>query len=298
MKDDGIFMPMINDSGRNQFYKDAIEASVPGKIVVDIGTGTGLLSILAVQAGAQKVYAVERNADRVEYAANMFRKLGIRDRIILVHDDFLNTNISADVYVSETINTQIFGENILTLAEHARKHGGTFIPSQFEITLAIFEDHPIFPLCQYRSDAFEFQPDINVNSVFEQQIQQDFQQDYSLDNTLYRANILNGLFYQLPKFNDLKLNQLYKTEPLIVDLNDCVDHAQLKLTVPKEAVAHYTQDLYAVIFWKARYKNIIMDSSDTWFGNSSRTILQRVRKHNTDIVTWYDDNITDWRFSF
>lgn len=298
MKDDGIFLPMINDAGRNQFYKDAIEQATPGKVVVDIGTGTGLLSILAVQAGAKKVYAVEQDAGRIEYASNMFRKLGIRDRIVLVHDDFLNTNISADIYVSETINTQIFGENILALSEHARKHGGTFIPSQFEITMAIFEDHPIFPLCQYRSDAFEFQPDIEIDPIFEQQIQQDFQQDYSLENTLYCANVLNGLFYQLPKFNDLTLNKLYETPPLIVDLNNQVDLSQLRLTVPKEAIAQYTQNLYAVIFWKARYKNVVMDSSDTWFGNSSKTILQRVRKHDTDIVTWYDNNIKDWRFSF
>jgi predicted RNA methylase len=49
-KQNGIYMPMINDTGRNIYYKQAIEEAVPGKIVCDIGTGTGLLSILAAKA--------------------------------------------------------------------------------------------------------------------------------------------------------------------------------------------------------------------------------------------------------
>jgi protein arginine N-methyltransferase 1 len=61
LKDDGIFLPMINDTGRNIFYKNAIESCVKDKIVVDIGTGTGFLSIWAARAGAKKVYSVEQN---------------------------------------------------------------------------------------------------------------------------------------------------------------------------------------------------------------------------------------------
>ena len=298
MKDDGINIPMLNDTSRNKFYDEAIALAAPGKIVVDIGTGTGILSILAARAGAKKVYAVEQDQARAEYSRAMFERVGLGNVIEIVHDDFLNTNIPADIYVSETINTQIFGEGVLEIAEHARKQGGTFLPSKFEITAEVYDNHPIFVLCQYRSDAFEFQPDISIDPVFEEAIASSFQADNSLENTLYRANVLNGLFTQLPKFTDLKLQKLYTSEPLIVDLNQPVNIDNIRLTIPADISNQHTDNIYVVITWKAHYQNVIMRSDETWFGNSSKTILQRTRNRDIDITMWYDPLIRDWRFKF
>jgi predicted RNA methylase len=50
---------MLDDKVRCEAYKNAIEASVKGKIVLDIGAGTGFLSVIAAKAGATHVYAVE-----------------------------------------------------------------------------------------------------------------------------------------------------------------------------------------------------------------------------------------------
>jgi predicted RNA methylase len=50
---------MLNDKVRCETYKDAIVTSVNGKIVLDIGAGTGFLSVIAAKAGASHVYAVE-----------------------------------------------------------------------------------------------------------------------------------------------------------------------------------------------------------------------------------------------
>ena len=297
MKDDGIFMPMINDTGRNKFYKRAIESSAAGKIVCDIGTGTGLLSILAIKAGAKHVYAVEQDAGRAVLARSMFEKLGITDRITIIEDNFLNTNIRADIYVSETINTQIFGENIIELAKHARQFGGEFLPGKFEITAQVYKNHPIFCLCQSRSDAFEFQPDIAIDPIFEQEINSQFQQAHSLDNTLYRANVLNGLFTQLPKFTDLKLIKISETDPLIVDLNGPINIDALKITVPWTPT-NSNSDVYLVLHWRAIYKNTVMDVNSTWFGNVSKTILQRCRQPDLDINIRYDPTIRDWQLSF
>lgn len=56
---------MLNDTPRNEKYRQAIKKAVQSrgeagpKLVVDIGTGTGLLSVMAAQVGAQKVFGVD-----------------------------------------------------------------------------------------------------------------------------------------------------------------------------------------------------------------------------------------------
>lgn len=53
---------MLEDSARNEAYRQAIldnKSRFEGKTVLDVGAGTGFLSILSAQAGAAKVYAVE-----------------------------------------------------------------------------------------------------------------------------------------------------------------------------------------------------------------------------------------------
>jgi type I protein arginine methyltransferase len=54
-----IHEEMLNDKIRCERYKDAIAANVKGKIVLDVGAGTGFLSVIAAKAEAKHVYAVE-----------------------------------------------------------------------------------------------------------------------------------------------------------------------------------------------------------------------------------------------
>ncbi len=297
-RDDGIFLPMLNDVSRNKFYKSALDIAAPGMIVADVGAGTGILSILAAQAGAKKVFAIEKDAVRAAYLRNMIDKLNIAAKIEIVQDDFLKADIAADIYVSETINTQIFGEDILFLADHARRQGGCFIPSTFEINVEIYEHHPIFVLDQKHPDCFEFTPGINVDHEFERSVNQDLRHRHPLMETAYRANQLNKLFQLLPRFNDVRLDCLWQSQPLIVDLNTPLDLDKIKITVPTADVPSRNAGWYLVLFWKARYQHLVMDCKDVWFGNVSKSIMNDHRTPNTDIQMWYNAVLRDWHVIF
>ena len=51
---------MCEDKKRLSAYQQALKGICHGKKVVDIGAGTGVLSFMAIEAGASMVYAIEK----------------------------------------------------------------------------------------------------------------------------------------------------------------------------------------------------------------------------------------------
>lgn len=94
---------MIKDTGRMQPYVQALkEAIKPNSIVLDIGAGTGIFSLLACQFGAKKVYAVEPS-NAIHLAKEMAKINGYKDKIDFIQD--LSTQIKlpekADIIISD-----------------------------------------------------------------------------------------------------------------------------------------------------------------------------------------------------
>jgi predicted RNA methylase len=295
-KNNGIYMPMINDTGRNVAYKAAIERAVPGKVVCDIGTGTGFLSILAAKAGATKVYSVEMDPGRAQFATDLIKKVGLDNVIEVINDNFMNTNITADIFVSETIGSQIFNESIIDISQHALRNGGEFIPNSFDVWVEVFDDHPIFPLVMTNSEAYEFQPDIDIDPVFENLVNQSFQQQHPLTSTVYRANTIQNLFTQLPKFTDLKLDRVYKTDSVRYTMGQAIDQNNIRISVPENI---FSSTRVAVLFWNANmYEDIVMPVTSTWWGNPCKTVLERNATPGKDFEFIYNPSISDWDVSY
>ncbi|WP_372023834.1 amino acid adenylation domain-containing protein [Tistrella mobilis] len=104
--DETLYHAMTHDEARNAHYRAAIRAAVPGKVVVDIGTGAdAILARLCVEAGAAKVYAVELLKASADAARATVRRLGLDDRIIVVEGDARRVTLPepADICVSEII---------------------------------------------------------------------------------------------------------------------------------------------------------------------------------------------------
>jgi hypothetical protein len=234
---------------------------------------------------------------RADFARKIIQQVGLSDRIEVIHKNFYDTDIRADVFVSETIGTPVFNEDIIAISQHALRHGGQFIPGSFDLWLEIYDDHPIFPLVMPESAAFEFQPDIDIDPAFEKIINSSFQAQHPLDSTIYRAGHVQNLFTMLPRFTDLKLTKLYQTEPLRVDLNSVTDINNISLTVPAEQLPRNT--FVAVLFWRANmFGNIVMPVTETWWGNPAKVILPHLRNKNSDFKIWYDHKIANWRLQY
>lgn len=116
---------MLRDESRTDAFRRAIEEVVrPGDVVLDIGTGTGVLAAFAARAGARKVYAVEASGIGC-LAAENFRRNGLDDRIELVRGWSTQVVLPerADVLVTETIGNEPLGERIVdTVFDAVRRH--------------------------------------------------------------------------------------------------------------------------------------------------------------------------------
>src|SRR5215831_18693579 len=73
---------MIADQARTTAYVEALRRAVrPGDVVLDLGAGTGIFSLLACRFGARRVHACDTNA-AVEVARELARSNGFADRIV------------------------------------------------------------------------------------------------------------------------------------------------------------------------------------------------------------------------
>jgi protein arginine N-methyltransferase 1 len=118
-----VHIAMLNDRARVQGYLAAIGQVVrKGDIVVDIGTGTGILAMAAARAGARHVYAVEASAI-ADAAQALFEANGLADRITLVRGWSTHVELPerADVMVSEIIGNDPLAEWVLETTTDARK---------------------------------------------------------------------------------------------------------------------------------------------------------------------------------
>ncbi len=116
-------------------------------------------------------------------------------------------------------------------------------------------------------------------------------------DTLYLANQLNKLFTLLPRFNDVRLEKIWESQPLVVGLDRPRDGSRCELVISTQDLPVDT-DWYMVLFWQAKFQDVVMDCRDVWFGNVSKTIEQSARQPGRDINTWYNEEKRNWQVVF
>ena len=137
---------MLADGQRVRAFGKAVQQAVePGDLVLDIGTGTGFLALLAAKAGAAHVYAVERG-EIIGVAREIAAANGLADRITFLHADALEVRLDerVDVIVAEIIGSFGLDEDILRVLDDARtrllKARGRLLPDALDLVIAPTEE--------------------------------------------------------------------------------------------------------------------------------------------------------------
>ena len=140
---------MLQDLVRTGAYQSAIlqnEADFKGKVVVDVGTGSGVLAFFAARAGARHVYALEASGAAV-HARRLMEANGLGDRITVLQSRVEDAVLpeQADVIVSEPMGFMLIHERMLESFIAARQRflkpeGGKMFPSRGDVRVTLFSD--------------------------------------------------------------------------------------------------------------------------------------------------------------
>ncbi|DBA90994.1 TPA: hypothetical protein ACH3X2_004201 [Trebouxia sp. C0005] len=143
---------MLQDQIRTGTYYAAIlenPTDFQDKVVMDVGAGSGILSLFAAQAGARKVYAIEASG-MAKYARQLVAASGFTGAVEIIQSkvEELALDAQVDVLVSEPMGTLLVNERMLETYLYARnrylKKGGRMFPQVGRIHTAAFSDANLY----------------------------------------------------------------------------------------------------------------------------------------------------------
>lgn len=159
----GIHEEMLKDEVRTVSYRNAILRNkhlFEGKVVLDVGCGTGILSMFAAQAGARLVIGVDMSGI-IEQARKIVKVNGFEDQIVLLQGKMEEVQLpvdKVDIIISEWMGYFLLYESMLDTVLYARDRylvpGGRIFPDKATMILTAIED------AQYKDEKITFWEDV------------------------------------------------------------------------------------------------------------------------------------------
>ena len=161
----GIHEEMLKDEVRTLSYRNSMLHNAhlfKNKVVLDVGCGTGILSMFAAKAGAAKVIGVDMSSI-VEYARKIVADNNLSDKVEIVRGKIEEITLpngieKVDIIISEWMGYCLFYESMLDSVLFARdkllKPGGLMFPDRATLYVCAIEDR------QYKDDKIHWWDDV------------------------------------------------------------------------------------------------------------------------------------------
>lgn len=165
---DGVNRSMINDFLRNQFYDQVLSVYCKEQTIVDIGFGTGLLSILALKHKAKTIIAFESDLDRFVLGQKIISDLKLESCIHLHNQQYQHDSLPGSnyKYITETVNGNLWQEGLWHSLP--RSPGACFLPARYgvEVYAVIVPDSFAAGLGHHNTGGGSFCPGVDIDQQF------------------------------------------------------------------------------------------------------------------------------------
>lgn len=146
---------MIHDATRTARFAEALRATVnPSSVVLDVGSGSGILALIAARAGARHVYAVERT-QMAEMISLLAHDNGVADRITVLRKEAAELDggdfeEAPNLVVAELLGNTAAGESMHSIFAHVRQlfPSVKFMPDRYRLIVTPVRSHYLEELDQ------------------------------------------------------------------------------------------------------------------------------------------------------
>eukprot|EP01026_Neomeris_dumetosa_P025202 TRINITY_DN2076_c0_g1_i2.p1 TRINITY_DN2076_c0_g1~~TRINITY_DN2076_c0_g1_i2.p1 ORF type:complete len:345 (+),score=22.81 TRINITY_DN2076_c0_g1_i2:369-1403(+) len=257
----GIHEEMLKDSVRTGSYKNAIlnnHFNFKDKIVLDVGCGTGILSLFAAQAGAKHVYGVDCSSI-AQQAQEIVKANNMADKVTIIQGKVEEITLpvdKVDIIISEWMGYFLLYESMLDTVLYARDKwlaaDGTLYPDRANLYICAIEDG------EYKEGKIDFWCNVYgfdmscirrlaiteplVDTVDHQQISSDVQRIITFDlNTMKKEDATFSSPFTLTALRNDYVHALVA----FFDVEFCASHKRLVMTTsPFSKHTHWKQTVF------------------------------------------------------
>ncbi len=160
----------LYDQKRTLAFRKAIRNTVKnGDVVLELGAGSGILSMFAADAGAKKVYSVELDKTNLSSLKTSVMNNGYHDIIEVIEGDALTVAIpeKVDVVICELIATGLIEELQVPAMNNAQKYmkpNASVILKEYDVKLSLVNQKNTYYNKQFQINRFEFPDKTSLRS--------------------------------------------------------------------------------------------------------------------------------------